>query len=68
MHYPHPAHNHTAPKKEALYFDAIHDKHHGKYTNDSWSEEGDNCLIKWNPLVRRAEVWSLVDPSIKSWG
>ena len=29
--------------------------------NDSWSEDGNNCMIKWNPLLRRAEVWTLVD-------
>ena len=45
----------------ALYFDAIHYKHYGKHINDSWTEEGNNCLIKWNPLLRRAEVWSMVD-------
>ena len=46
---------------EALYFDAIHNRRYGKMVNDSWSEDGNNCMIKWNPLLRRAEVWTLVD-------
>jgi hypothetical protein len=46
---------------EALCFDAIHNRHYGKMVNDNWSKDGNNCMIKWNPLLRRAEVWSLVD-------
>jgi hypothetical protein len=33
----------------------------GKYANDSWSENGNSCMIKWSPNLRRAEIWSLVD-------
>ena len=29
--------------------------------NDSWSEAGDNCIIKWNTKHRRVEVWTVVD-------
>ena len=28
--------------------------------NDSWSEDGNNCMIKWNPFPRRAEGWTLM--------
>jgi hypothetical protein len=45
---------------EALYFDALLNLLYEKYANDSWSEEG-NCMIKWNPTIRRVEIWSLVD-------
>jgi hypothetical protein len=34
---------------EALYYDARHNRHYGKMVNDSWSEEGNYCMIKWNP-------------------
>ena len=30
----------------ALFFDAIHIRHYGKMVNDSWSEDGNNCMIK----------------------
>ena len=29
--------------------------------NDSWSEAGNNCTIKWNAKRRRVEVWTVVD-------
>ena len=29
--------------------------------NDSWSEAGNNCTIKWNAKRRRVEVWTIVD-------
>jgi hypothetical protein len=29
--------------------------------NDSWSEAGNNCIIKWNAKRRRVEVWTIVD-------
>ena len=29
--------------------------------NDSWSEAGNNCIIKWNTKRRRVEVWTVVD-------
>ena len=29
--------------------------------NDSWSEAGNNCIIKWNAKRRRVEVWTVVD-------
>ena len=32
----------------ALYFDARNNQHYGKMVNDSWSDEGNNCMIKWN--------------------
>ena len=45
----------------AMYFDAINNRHYGKFANDTWTESGNNCKIIWNPLLRRAEVWTLVD-------
>jgi hypothetical protein len=33
------------------------------FVKDSWYEEGYICTLKWNPLLRRAEVWRLVDVS-----
>jgi hypothetical protein len=30
----------------ALYFDAIYNRHYGKMVNDSWSEDGNKCMIK----------------------
>ena len=44
-----------------MYFDAMHNRHYGKMVNESWLEDGNNCMIKWNPILRRAEVWTLVD-------
>ena len=29
--------------------------------NDSWSDAGNNCTIKWNAKRRRVEVWTVVD-------
>ena len=46
---------------DALYFDARDNQHYGKMVNDSWSDEGKNCMIKWNERRRRAEVWTVVD-------
>ena len=46
---------------EALYFDARRNSRYGKYANDRWSEEGNNCMIKWITLLGRVELWSLVD-------
>jgi hypothetical protein len=40
----------------ALYFDAINNRHHGKFTNDTWTENGNNCKIIWNPLFCREKV------------
>ena len=45
----------------ALYFDAKDSQHYGQIVNDSWSEAGNNCTIKWNPKRRRVEVWTVVD-------
>ena len=45
----------------ALYFDARDNQHYGKMVNDSWSDEGNNCMIKWNARRRHAEVWTVVD-------
>ena len=42
----------------AFYFDALSNRHYGKFINDTWSDEGNNCKIKWNPILRRAEVWT----------
>jgi hypothetical protein len=41
---------------EALYFNARTNLHYGKYADESWSEEGNNCLIKWNPIRRLVEI------------
>ena len=41
---------------EAYYFDTLSNRHYGKFINDTWSDEGNNCKIKWNPILRRAEV------------
>ena len=30
----------------ALYFDARDKQHYGKMVNDSWSDEGNNCMNK----------------------
>ena len=46
---------------EALYFDARDNHQYGQMVNDSWSEEGNNCIIKWNAKRRRVEVWTIVD-------
>ena len=43
---------------DAYYFDALSNRHYGKFINDTWSDEGNNCKIKWNPILRRAEVWT----------
>jgi hypothetical protein len=43
-----------------IYFDAINNRHDGKFANDTWTENGNNCKIIWNPLLRRAEVQTLV--------
>ena len=32
----------------ALYFDARDNHHYGQMVNGSWSEAGNNCIIKWN--------------------
>ena len=40
----------------ALYFDARDNQHYGQMVNDSWSEAGNNCIIKWNTKRRRVEV------------
>ena len=40
----------------ALYFDARDNHHYVQMVNDSWSEEGNNCIIKWNAKLRRVEV------------
>ena len=45
----------------ALYFDARYNQHYGQMVNDSWSEAGNNCIIKWNTKRRRVEVWTVVD-------
>ena len=45
----------------ALYFDARDNQHNGQMANDSWSEAGNNCIIKWNPKRRQVEVWTVVD-------
>jgi hypothetical protein len=45
----------------ALYFDGVHNRHYGKMVNGSWYEDENNCMIEWNPLSRRAEVWTWVD-------
>ena len=46
---------------EALYFDARDNHNYGQMVNDSWSETGNNCIIKWNAKRRRVEVWTIVD-------
>ena len=43
---------------EAYYFDDLSNRRYGKFINDTWSDEGNNCKIKWNPILRRAEVWT----------
>ena len=43
---------------DAYYFDALSNRHYGKFINDTWSDEGNNCKFKWNPILRRAEVWT----------
>ena len=45
----------------ALYFDARDKHHYGQMVNDSWSEAGNNCIIKWNAKRRRVDVWTVVD-------
>ena len=30
---------------KAFYFDAINNRHYGKFANDTWTEEGNNCKI-----------------------
>jgi len=45
----------------ALYFDARDNHHYGQMVNDSWSDAGNNCTIKWNAKRRRVEVWTVVD-------
>ena len=45
----------------ALYFDARDNQHYRQMANDSWSEAGNNCIIKWNAKRRRVEVWTVVD-------
>ena len=44
----------------AFYFDALSNRHYGKFINDTWSDEGNNCKIKWSPILRRAEVWTTI--------
>jgi hypothetical protein len=52
-----------------LYFDARSNQHFGKMVNDSWSDEGNNFMIKWNAKQRRAEVWTVADvPQYKKVG
>jgi hypothetical protein len=46
---------------DALYFDARDNHHYGQMVNDSWSEAGNNCTLKWNAKRRRVEVWTVVD-------
>jgi hypothetical protein len=41
---------------DAFYFDALSIRHYGKFINDTWSDISNNCKIKWNPLLRQAEV------------
>ena len=45
----------------ALYFDARDNQHYEQMVNDSWSDEGNNCIFKWNAKQRRVEVWTVVD-------
>ena len=44
---------------EKILFDAL--KQSLSLINDSWSEAGNNCIIKWNAKRRRVEVWTIVD-------
>ena len=39
----------------ALYFDARGNHHYGQMVNDSWSDAGNNCTIKWNAKRRRVK-------------
>ena len=41
---------------EAYYFDALSNRHYGKFINDAWSDEGNNCKIKWNPYPITADI------------
>ena len=60
---------------EALYFDAKDNHHYGQMVNDSWSEAGNNCIIKWNGTQNAGEwrcgrswmfpyTWSLAQPTM----
>jgi hypothetical protein len=46
---------------KALYFDAAHAPHYGKYLNDMWNTHANDCELRWSPATSRVEVYALLD-------
>ena len=49
---------HTKFNPQAMYYDASHAPHYGKYINDLWNPAANNCELRRNPATGRVEVYA----------
>ena len=57
---------HTKFNPQAMYYDANHAPHYGKYINDLWSPTANNCELRRNPATGRVEVYATQDIPINA--
>ena len=57
---------HTKFNPHALYYDASNAPHYGKYLNDLWDHQANNCELRRNPATGQVEVYAIQDIPINA--
>ena len=57
---------HNKFNPHALYYDASNAPHYGKFLNDLWDPQANNCELRRNPATGRVEVYATRDISLNA--